>query len=83
MQWQDPNEALDVNFAAVATGWGSTGDWVVCIPERCTGFFDAVTATLVNMEILDCNSRLCNVNDCPGGCPAAVADPNQAGRGAL
>ena len=46
MQWQDPNEVLDVQYAAVATGWGNEGDWVVCLPERCTGWFDATEATL-------------------------------------
>ena len=45
-QWQDPNEILDVHRAAVATGWGNEGDWVVCIPEQCSGFFDATDAVL-------------------------------------
>ena len=45
-QWQDPNEILDVRRAAVATGWGNEGDWVVCIPEQCSGFFDATDAVL-------------------------------------
>jgi hypothetical protein len=46
MQWQDPNDFLDVTKAAVATGWGNEGDWVVCIPEQCSGWFDATVATL-------------------------------------
>ena len=46
MQWQDPNAILDVQYAAVATGWGNAGDWVVCLPERCSGWFDATEATL-------------------------------------
>ena len=46
MQWQDPNEVLDVTKAAVATGWGNEGDWVVCLPEQCSGWFDATVATL-------------------------------------
>jgi hypothetical protein len=40
MFWQDPQERR-VDLAAVATGWGSEGDWVVCIPEQCTGKLDA------------------------------------------
>ncbi len=46
MQWQDPNEILDIQLAAVATGWGNEGDWVVCLPEQCSGFFDATEAVL-------------------------------------
>lgn len=46
MQWQDPNEILDIRLAAVATGWGNEGDWVVCLPEQCSGFFDATDAVL-------------------------------------
>ena len=46
MSWQDPNAVLDVTKAAVATGWGNEGDWVVCLPETCSGWFDAVDATL-------------------------------------
>ena len=46
MQWQDPDDILDITYAGVATGWGSDGDWVVCIPERCTGQFYAADATL-------------------------------------
>ena len=48
MQWQDPNEILDVQLAAVATGWGNEGDWVVCLPEQCSGFFDATEAVLAS-----------------------------------
>ena len=32
--------------SGVATGWGNEGDWVVCIPEQCSGYFDAAEATL-------------------------------------
>jgi hypothetical protein len=46
MQWQDPDAILDVTKAAVATGWGNEGDWVVCLPEQCSGWFDATVATL-------------------------------------
>eukprot|EP01052_Picozoa_sp_SAG31_P009327 SAG31_NODE_487_length_14980_cov_9.526376_20_plen_132_part_00 len=31
MSWVDPNAILDVNWAAVATGWGSEGDWVLAL----------------------------------------------------
>ena len=51
--FQDPNDILTVNWAAVATGWGSEGDWIVCIPEKCTGTHDAVTAELSGMEVCD------------------------------
>ena len=44
--WQDPDETLAITWAAVATGWGNEGDWVVCIPERCSGYFDAAEAIL-------------------------------------
>ena len=44
--WQDPNEVLNARLAAVATGWGNEGDWVVCLPEQCSGVFDAAVATL-------------------------------------
>jgi hypothetical protein len=37
MQWQDPDAVLDINWAAVATGWGSEGDWILCLPEVCAG----------------------------------------------
>ena len=47
LQWQDPNAILDLHYAAVATGWGSEGDWVVCLPETCAGFHDAMEATSI------------------------------------
>jgi hypothetical protein len=43
---QDPDKILDIKYAAVATGWGSDGDWIVCVPERCNGFFAAENALL-------------------------------------
>ena len=43
LQWQDPDAVLDLHWAAVATGWGSDGDWIVCIPERCGGKIDSTT----------------------------------------
>ena len=46
MFWQDPDSGKTIDLAGVATGWGSDGDWVVCIPERCAGKIDATTATL-------------------------------------
>ena len=46
MQWQDPDAFLHVRWAGVATGWGAEGDWVVCLPEKCTGFFNAADALL-------------------------------------
>jgi hypothetical protein len=49
--WQDPNAILDIQWAAVATGWGSDGDWIVCIPERCGGKIDATTATLTGARV--------------------------------
>ena len=77
LSYQDPNDQIDVNWAAVATGWGSEGDWVVCIPERCTGTHDAVTARLSGMEVCDgCGNGcdgMCNSRDCAHGttgCPA-------------
>ena len=85
--FQDPNDILDVNWAAVATGWGSEGDWVVCIPEKCTGTHDAVTAELSGMEVCDgCGNGcdgLCNPRDCgsgTAGCPngQATASGNTA-----
>ena len=45
LQWQDPNEVLDLHWAAVATGWGSEGDWVLCLPELCSGYHDAMDTT--------------------------------------
>ena len=49
----------------------------MCIPERCTGVHDAVTAALSKMEVCDgCGTGcdgLCNPRDCAGGattCPA-------------
>lgn len=56
MFWQDPHER-DVDLAAVATGWGSEGDWVVCIPERCAGKLDATTATLHGAAIGTTSAR--------------------------
>ena len=41
--WQDPDAVLDIQWAGVATGWGSDGDWIVCIPERCGGKIDSTT----------------------------------------
>lgn len=49
--WQDPNAVLDIQWAAVATGWGSDGDWIVCIPERCGGKLDAAAATLTGARV--------------------------------
>ena len=82
LTYQDPNDIIDVNWAGVATGWGAEGDWVVCIPEKCTGIHDAVTARLGGMELCDgCGQGcggMCNPRDCPlgsAGCPdGAVAD---------
>ena len=48
--WQDP-QPKNVALAAVATGWGSTGEWIVCIPEQCAGRYDATTATLVGAQV--------------------------------
>ena len=45
LQWQDPDAILDLHYAAVATGWGSEGDWIVCLPESCMGYHDAMEAT--------------------------------------
>ena len=44
LQWQDPNAILDLRWVAVSTGWGSPGDWVVCLPEACAGWHDALEA---------------------------------------
>ena len=79
LTWQDPDVVLAVKYAAVSTGWGADGDWVVCIPERCSGFFDAVDAKLVGAEILDCSSRICNPVDCPQGCPTNAGEGDGAG----
>ena len=78
LQFQDEDEPVEVNYAAVATGWGSDGSWVVCFPEKCDGVHDAVTAKLVGMEVCDgcghgcggvCNPRDCanGLNSCPKG----------------
>ena len=64
LTWQDPDVVLAFKCAAVSTGLGADGDWVVCIPERCSGVFDA-DAKLVGAELLDCSSRVCNPVDCP------------------
>ena len=75
---QDQNDIQDIRYAGVATGWGSAGDWVVCIPERCTGIHDAVTARLHGMEVCDgCGhgcQGMCNPRDCAGGA-TACPDP--------
>ena len=44
LTWQDPDVVLAFKCAAVSTGWGADGDWVVCTPEQCSGVFDAVEA---------------------------------------
>ena len=82
LTFQDPNDVLDVNWAAVATGWGSEGDWIVCIPEKCTGTHDAVSARLSGMEVCDgCGNGcggMCNPRDCAtgtAGCPETSRDP--------
>jgi hypothetical protein len=49
LQWQDPNAVLDIKWAAVTTGWGSEGDWVVCLPESCTGWHDGFEAKGVHV----------------------------------
>ena len=59
LQWQDPDAVLDLHWAAVATGWGSDGDWTVCIPESCSGWHDAMEAKEsgnVSIDLIDPNS---------------------------
>ena len=53
LQWQDPDAVLDINWAAVATGWGSDGDWIVCLPENCAGWHDGFEAHLTGHVTLD------------------------------
>lgn len=51
LQWHDPDAILDIHWAAVATGWGSDGDWIVCLPENCAGWHDGFEAALTgNVE---------------------------------
>eukprot|EP01050_Picozoa_sp_SAG11_P026903 SAG11_NODE_6613_length_1279_cov_1.140678_1_plen_395_part_01 len=37
----------------VATGWGSDGNWVVCLPETCSGWHDGFEARLTGHVTLD------------------------------
>ena len=81
MTMQDSTDIQDIQYAGVSTGWGSDGDWVVCIPERCTGVHDAVTASLVGMEVCDgCGNGcggMCNPRDCVGGATTVRARPGR------
>ena len=43
---QDPDAILNIARVAVATGWGSDGDWIVCLPETCAGWHDGFEAAL-------------------------------------
>ena len=33
ISWQDDSDIYDVNLVSVSTGWGSTGEWTVCVPD--------------------------------------------------
>ena len=66
LQWQDPDAVLDLHWAAVATGWGSEGDWTVCIPEHCSGWHDGFEATItgnVSLDPVDAASAYATVGD--------------------
>ena len=33
IEWQDDSNIYNPSFVAVSTGWGSTGEWTVCVPD--------------------------------------------------
>jgi hypothetical protein len=61
LTFMDTNDFVNPNWAGVATGWGSEGDWVVCIPERCTGIHDAVTAGWLSCRVTSLVCLSCRI----------------------